>query len=860
VSVTNKSLSPLVSIVIVNWNGLEDTKLCLKHTRQQTYKNTEIIIVDNGSEDNSVNYLKRQNDITLVQNPKNLGFTGGHIAGYQASQGDFVLLLNNDAIMDRSYIENALKSMQDDKEIAAIGGRAYMWDENNDLFDHTNDFYAYQNINPITAEGIFTKHDNDVRQKVNVVSGSCVLIRKSITEELGYLHKPFFAYFEESDLFARMKRAGYKIIYDPELAIWHANAKSTNKKPPTFFYYMLMRNRFRFAVRNFDNWSLRRFLKFYIKMGIISILKTFLPHSQRSISQANAKAFLYNLIFGWKAFMERRELNKTLGRSDYNEQIVREQNGISIVIPHSLSAKVTDYIKLASRLEPFDELILVTDDSALAQRVNRINNTNHSIRVCADKELLNTHQANIGAICAKNEWLMFGGRFDTESANIAFEMFERNLYILIRTSKKLAFRSSSNGNFKTMRDVLYGECSQEILVSKDLFIDEGGFSATMSIENAKRQLLAYSQITNCLLPIPVDRISKPLPLFSNEIAISELKKQLKGRERQAALDRKPPSALDKFTARYYRAAQLRNLVSWVFYPRIPMRLKVGRTKNLIFGAVTINRLSIATELKHMRNEVMIYKNSLDVVALKHKELERLRYLKEKPSETPILIVIRDRYEHLKKLLAWLDKQGLHRIILIDNDSKLPPLMDYLEKTPFQVLELGRNMKHTAPWSAGIVKVLLPDDFYVVTDPDIIPVMTSGDVLPHLYDIHSKYPYHIKVGLGLKIDDLPDTYPLKQPVIEWERQFWKVELEPQVYEAGVDTTFALYKPHTYKYTLHPSIRIGEPYTARHLPWYSDGKKLSDEDIFYRLRADQEVNSWDKDHLPERYKNELARQRH
>lgn len=184
----------------------------------------------------------------------------------------------------------------------------------------------------------------------------------------------------------------------------------------------------------------------------------------------------------------------------------------------------------------------------------------------------------------------------------------------------------------------------------------------------------------------------------------------------------------------------------------------------------------------------------------------------------------------------------------------------MESTDYQVLELRRNMTQTAPWSAGVIKVLLPDDFYVVTDPDIVPTIDEKGLLTKLYDVHRKYPYHLKVGFGLKIDDLPDYYPLKAQVIKWESQFWKNKLEDGIYEAGVDTTFAVYKPHTYKYVLNPSIRTGEPYTARHLPWYTKSGELSDEEIFYRLRADQGVNSWNKEHLPERYKHELEKQGH
>jgi GT2 family glycosyltransferase len=158
--------SPLVSIIIVNWNGLDDTRICLENTRNQTYRNTEIVIVDNGSHDGSLQYLRKLNDIILVENNKNLGFTGGHIAGYRASKGDFVLLLNNDAIMDKDYIHKAVNLMQVDDRIGAIGGRAYFWNDDNPIFDTTNSFYSYQNINSITAEGILASKMKARREKL----------------------------------------------------------------------------------------------------------------------------------------------------------------------------------------------------------------------------------------------------------------------------------------------------------------------------------------------------------------------------------------------------------------------------------------------------------------------------------------------------------------------------------------------------------------------------------------------------------------------------------------------------------------------------------------------------------------------
>src|SRR2546428_134912 len=89
---------PLVSVVILSWNTLEETRECLKNVRELNYPKTEIIVVDNGSRDGSKDFLAAQKDIVYVDLPKNTGFTGGQIAGYKVAKGKYLALINTDAL------------------------------------------------------------------------------------------------------------------------------------------------------------------------------------------------------------------------------------------------------------------------------------------------------------------------------------------------------------------------------------------------------------------------------------------------------------------------------------------------------------------------------------------------------------------------------------------------------------------------------------------------------------------------------------------------------------------------------------------------------------------------------------------
>lgn len=210
-------------------------------------------------------------------------------------------------------------------------------------------------------------------------------------------------------------------------------------------------------------------------------------------------------------------------------------------------------------------------------------------------------------------------------------------------------------------------------------------------------------------------------------------------------------------------------------------------------------------------------------------------------DIPIFIISRDRVEPLKQLIKWLEEEGTTNIYIIDNASTYTPLVEYLKKTPYKVFFLNKNAGHTSPWSEGIIKLYAYDTPFIVTDPDVIPDNGSHGAIKLFYDLLNKYPERTKVGFGLKIDDLPDHYEQKNHVITWESQFWESKVEPDVYDAEIDTTFALYRENT-PYVHGPGLRTGGKFAARHEPWYVDSKHPSEEIIYYRNHASKEVGTW------------------
>ncbi len=212
---------------------------------------------------------------------------------------------------------------------------------------------------------------------------------------------------------------------------------------------------------------------------------------------------------------------------------------------------------------------------------------------------------------------------------------------------------------------------------------------------------------------------------------------------------------------------------------------------------------------------------------------------------PIIINNYNRLEYPMQLIASLERMGYGNIYIIDNKSTYAPLLEYYKTCPYTVFRLDRNVGHLSLWKTGIYR-RFRNQWFIYTDSDIVPGKECPeDFARRLYDIAQKY-HAIKVGFALHTDDLPDCFDKKRTVIDWERKYWRTPLEPDVYDAEIDTTFALYRPNTRRRAIDRglNIRVAGPLTAHHMPWYIDSRNLSDEERNY-IASCSDVASWVKE---------------
>ena len=210
---------------------------------------------------------------------------------------------------------------------------------------------------------------------------------------------------------------------------------------------------------------------------------------------------------------------------------------------------------------------------------------------------------------------------------------------------------------------------------------------------------------------------------------------------------------------------------------------------------------------------------------------------------PVIINNRNRITYLLQLIGWLEMHGFKNIHIIDNNSTYPPLLDFYSKTSYKVFRLKENVGHLALWKTPVFK-LFKKDYYIYTDPDVVPVEDCPpDAIDYFMKKLMQYDHIEKIGFGLKIDDLPDFYKDKQKVIDWEKQFWKIIVEADIFDAHVDTTFALYKPFANGHLIGlKSYRTGGKYVARHLPWYEDSEHPTEENMFYKNNVRPGASHW------------------
>jgi GT2 family glycosyltransferase len=241
---------PRVAVIVLNWNGGQDTLDCLASLRQMDYPCFDVLVVDNSSTDGSIEAIRESfPEVSLIETGANLGFTGGNNVGmrHALDRGvDYVLLLNNDTEVAVDLLTCLVDAVEAEPGVGVAGPLIYYYDQPAIVWSAGGAVDRRRGQTRMVGLGEPDSGQyGSTPREVDFVSGCALLTRRSVLEQIGLLDERFFAYYEEVEWCLRARRAGYRIINVPGAKVWHKISPKQRASSPMVHYYMT-RNRLLF--------------------------------------------------------------------------------------------------------------------------------------------------------------------------------------------------------------------------------------------------------------------------------------------------------------------------------------------------------------------------------------------------------------------------------------------------------------------------------------------------------------------------------------------------------------------------------------------------------------------------------------
>lgn len=282
---------PSVGIIVLNWNGYQDTKRCLQSLGDINYSNYRVYVVDNGSSDESGKRIANEFDwCHILQSQRNRGFAGGNNIGIHRALSDnmdYILLVNNDVEVEEDFLTPLVNTSENHRNVGIVGG----------VILHSNKeeiWYAGSSFNPAFVRTQHKTYIDSLRPfNTEHVTGALMLLSAEFLQEEGVLNEKYFFGFEDAELSWRARQNGWKVMVNPNSHIEHAVSSSAGSRSP-FKYYHATRNRLQFAESHL---SLLQRTLFYGFFGAGRLFRTiqWLPN-KRDLIKAVADGILDHVL------------------------------------------------------------------------------------------------------------------------------------------------------------------------------------------------------------------------------------------------------------------------------------------------------------------------------------------------------------------------------------------------------------------------------------------------------------------------------------------------------------------------------------------------------------------------------------
>jgi len=252
-----RTSDPKVSVIVLNYNGRHLLEECLESLLSQTYPAFEIIVVDNGSTDDSLPFLEERYHarITLIKNSTNLGFAEGNNIGIAAAKGEYIALLNNDAVADMHWLEELVSAAQGSDATFSMWASKIMFYDRRDMIDTAGHLIYPDGLNRGRGKHEIDHGQYDTQEEVFFPSGCAALYAKKMIDEIGAFDRDFFAYGDDTDLGIKARLAGWKCFFVPTSVVYHRSSATAGIYTP-FKAYLVERNRIWVLIKYFPFWHI----------------------------------------------------------------------------------------------------------------------------------------------------------------------------------------------------------------------------------------------------------------------------------------------------------------------------------------------------------------------------------------------------------------------------------------------------------------------------------------------------------------------------------------------------------------------------------------------------------------------------
>ncbi len=291
-------MNPKVFIIILNWKNWPDLKECLESVKNNDYPNYRVIIVDNDSKEKP---NISDPEIKIIYNKENLGFSGGNNVGIKyalENNADYVLLLNDDTVVEQDFLTELIKATESAPEIGLAGSKIYYHEDRNKIWSAGGKINWFYNKGTLRGWGKNDQgqYDNPAIQETPHLTGCCLLVKRETIKKIGLLSEDYFLYYEDTDWCFRARKAGYKCIFVPKSKIWHKISRSAVAESSTYIYYHV-RNGLIFSSK-FAPIYIKPFVHLDVLWRILKqIIKLLIP---------NKRAWVKPILLGIKDFYLKR--------------------------------------------------------------------------------------------------------------------------------------------------------------------------------------------------------------------------------------------------------------------------------------------------------------------------------------------------------------------------------------------------------------------------------------------------------------------------------------------------------------------------------------------------------------------------